>query len=1701
MYLFKKNTIDLIKIKINLLLILSILFFSTNIYAEEKFVGFIESLDGKAFKNDNGKKIKLNVFDQIFVGSEIVIESNSNATISFLDNSIFTLSSDSTFVVKNFDNLSQNPEFIILFNKGNFTFESGTIAKNKNGNMKINISEMEVALNGTLITGSNSDEEQQVSLVEDSMGRVGTLSVTVGDQTTTITDPSKGISLSGNNEIEEISLSEEETNQVKKFIKEVTVDAQTDTEEDINRAVAKQLAAGTIPDANGDGISDLTDLDLYKAQLYEFKGSRMGYYMEMSAGNDMGLMSDMIRYSDPSQSMQLMQGMMDYDPANAALMMNEVSKEGFDIFSHMNNAENISENMIYSGGDANFEDVRAALVSGMMLDTSEEAIDTMARVMAVSDPSMSSYLVNEITNFEGNDLDNNLSINVLASFTEMAPDKMDIYMQADPSMMSNFTQSAFQNANEGDAEMIADMMQQTSGKNSAYLMSSMMENNSEMITTVYENLAEEEFDIFNHIESAKNDPTMMSVTDPLIPTPVDEPLFFTPENDPFLPLPDTDVVFTPSENQANVMTSETNFYDDLKGQIFSEIINNSDQTASEVTAELMMNSEGDSAMFMMETMMEINPEIIGNVMQNFVEDDFDIFDHFEDTNIIEPTDDIALENPEDTVVSTIKLTKAERKAERQRIKAEKKAERQRIKAERKAERKAARLAAKQAAQEIGISTPIETNPDLQEFKTEVFQDMMTYSDEDTMGTMAQLVATSDESTASLIFETVVTEQQNMSIDGAVPTNNFALDLMNNLSSVDSSVVNTMYETQGDLVNDMMATALSDVTSEDSTAIANIISSSGNDSMNEMVFNNLASSNDQSLTSNVFTTLADSETGAEAIISIASTNQSLYENMAQDVDPAYMTAASLYTNTAAEYNTSATAATAADDSDTTTYAAGAISWVTYPTSPGTISTSTYVSISGTATSMNGVNYSASDLPDGLTIDYTSGLIFGTPTSAGSWNSTITATDMMDFNSFATASLPFEIIEDNSGGYNAGGGGSFSFTSTPYAPATLTVNSPITAIYLYTTGGVGNITWSATNLPMGLSITAGQISGTPDTVQATSSAVNITATDENGNTATTSLTFPQVDASGGGGGGNQYGPVWASYVYGPTILTQNSPMADMFLDAAGTGPLSFTASNLPPGLYVDGSYIKGTPTTQTDYSSSVMITASDNNGSQTKYVTFPQVDASGGGGGVTWNTTAADFSSLTLTQGSPMSSITLSATGSGTISYADDAMLPAGISLVAGVVSGTPSSSTSTETSVTFVATDSNGDSETLTVSFPIINASGGGGSVTWTTTQADFPSTMTKGTAISSITLSATGSGTISYADDAMLPAGISLVAGVVSGTPSSSTSTETSVTFVATDSNGDSETLTVSFPIINAASGISNPNWITTPTTSGTYTTSSNISISAEAVSVPAANGVIYSASSLPPGVTLDTATGLISGTPTTAGTYNSEIKVEDATDSTFQITEALTFSVTGSGGVTWITLDTDFPSTLTENDAISSITLDATGTGAITYTYTGTLPPGLFLTANVLSGTPTTSSATSTTITFTATDAAFNTEDLVVTFPQVASAETIDFTTAEALTSASSGENISRTIQATGSQGSFPTYAFISISNTGNADTSLATTPFTLTGNIISGIAPRLLNAATYSFGIQASINAGAITNNKTFTLLISEDATCISPTNNICT
>ena len=107
MYLFR-NTNNPIKIKINLLLILSFLFFFINAYAEEKFIGFVDTLDGNVFITKGGETVKVNEFDQIFTNDEIKIDEGSSIIISFKDNSLLTLKDESEFSVKEFDKTSSN---------------------------------------------------------------------------------------------------------------------------------------------------------------------------------------------------------------------------------------------------------------------------------------------------------------------------------------------------------------------------------------------------------------------------------------------------------------------------------------------------------------------------------------------------------------------------------------------------------------------------------------------------------------------------------------------------------------------------------------------------------------------------------------------------------------------------------------------------------------------------------------------------------------------------------------------------------------------------------------------------------------------------------------------------------------------------------------------------------------------------------------------------------------------------------------------------------------------------------------------------------------------------------------------------------------------------------------------------------------------------------------------------------------------------------------------------------------------------------------------------------------------------------------------------------------------------------------------------------------------------------------------------------
>ena len=109
---------------------------------------------------------------------------------------------------------------------------------------------------------------------------------------------------------------------------------------------------------------------------------------------------------------------------------------------------------------------------------------------------------------------------------------------------------------------------------------------------------------------------------------------------------------------------------------------------------------------------------------------------------------------------------------------------------------------------------------------------------------------------------------------------------------------------------------------------------------------------------------------------------------------------------------------------------------------------------------------------------------------------------------------------------------------------------------------------------------------------------------------------------------------------------------------------------------------------------------------------------------------------------------------------------------------------------------------------------------------------------------------------------------------------------------------------------------------------------------------------SLPAGLTLNTATGLISGTPTGAGTFNLTFS---ATNSTGSDTKALSIVVAATPATAPTITTTNLPAVAQNASYNQAVT--ATGTAPITFTLaSGSLPAGITLnSAGALTGTPTT--------------------------------------------------------------------------------------------------------------------------------------------------
>ena len=196
-----------------------------------------------------------------------------------------------------------------------------------------------------------------------------------------------------------------------------------------------------------------------------------------------------------------------------------------------------------------------------------------------------------------------------------------------------------------------------------------------------------------------------------------------------------------------------------------------------------------------------------------------------------------------------------------------------------------------------------------------------------------------------------------------------------------------------------------------------------------------------------------------------------------------------------------------------------------------------------------------------------------------------------------------------------------------------------------------------------------------------------------------------------------------------------------------------------------------------------------------------------------------------------------------------------------------------------------------------------------------------------------------------LPSGLTLSSsGVLSGTPTAAGSYN--FTVAATDNTGTVGSQAYTFTV-NLGLSPGNGNQSTLPLSAATAGTSYSQQISANGGGVSDSYSYALASGSLPAGLTLSSG-GLLSGTPTAAGSFSFTV---NATDTTSGAVGSQAYSVSVGLGIS--------PSSLlaatvgiSTNQTISAIG----GTGACTFTVSsGSLPAGLTLSSNgVLSGTPT---------------------------------------------------------------------------------------------------------------------------------------------------
>ena len=387
----------------------------------------------------------MDVYDEIYLKDEILIGESSSATIQFDDNTTIVMKELTSLNVSEFEKSGAKQKFQAKVGKGKIIIETGAIAKNANGEMLIDLSNMSLGIRGTRFNASiKPNGNSEVALAEDSFGNVGQIEISSEGQSTSLTSTDQVIEVTETREIAQREQSDEEKQEFKS-VNETLVKVSKIDENELTQQLEEKLAKGNLQDANNDGVVDASDVEAAKEIIKEEKKQKIDFIVENSNDENTTFLSDVIDQSDDQNIGETIEKIIE---------TKDTLVEG--VVGNLSDKDN---EFITTSTSEGAGLIKEKIFETIVAKETDKSAEVLSKVMAKSDEATINSVINNITEKNTNE-ESKLSLKVMADFSEKSPEKLQTLSETNKDQIDKLAVSAVEKASTSneDANLIAKVV-------------------------------------------------------------------------------------------------------------------------------------------------------------------------------------------------------------------------------------------------------------------------------------------------------------------------------------------------------------------------------------------------------------------------------------------------------------------------------------------------------------------------------------------------------------------------------------------------------------------------------------------------------------------------------------------------------------------------------------------------------------------------------------------------------------------------------------------------------------------------------------------------------------------------------------------------------------------------------------------------------------------------------------------------------------------------------------------------------------------------------------------------------------------------------------------------------------------------------------------------------------------------------------------